>query len=93
MLKVNSYQGTNLVNATASIQHPLADEVSIAIGDGSYASFPYSVELAFFKNGEWVSEIIPEFAAHSADTSSYPVYGWVPLDQFAEFLKNWTGKS
>ena len=77
------------VNAKASVSHPLTDEISLAIGQGSYSNFPYSVELAFFKNGEWVSAPIPEFAAWHDGTGSYPVYGWVPLHVFAEFLKNW----
>ena len=65
MLTVHSYADNHLVNGKAYIQHPLADEVSIAIGDGAMATFPYTVELAFFKNGDWVSEILPEFAAYA----------------------------
>lgn len=78
-----------LVNATAALQHPLADEVSIAIGEGSYSRFPYTVELAFFKNGEWAYDILPEFASYHMDG----VYGWVPLNIFAEFLENWRVKN
>jgi hypothetical protein len=82
-------EDTSLVNARASIAHPLADEVSIAIGSGHYANFPYSVELAFFRNGEWVAEILPEFAA-CADPSAGDtrVYAYVPLIYFAQFLDN-----
>ncbi len=46
--RVESYGETHLINAKATIAHPMADEVSIAIGDGAYARFPHSVELAFF---------------------------------------------
>jgi hypothetical protein len=78
-----------LVNARASISHLMADEVSISIGSGSYARFPYSVELAFFKNGEWVTDILPEFAecadAIAGDTM---VYAYVPQIYFAQFLEN-----
>ena len=77
------------VNAKASLAHPLADEVSLAIGSGAYCDFPYSVELAFFKNDEWVEAPIPEFAAWHDGTESSPVYGWVPLHVFANFLKDW----
>jgi hypothetical protein len=79
----------SLVNARASLAHPLADEVSIAIGSGHYANFPYSVELAFFRNGEWVTEVLPEFAA-CADPSAGDtrVYVYVPLIYFAQFLDN-----
>ena len=90
MLTVHSYADTNLVNSKAYIQHPLADEISIAIGDGAMASFPYTVELAFFKNGDWVNAIIPEFAAYAdGPTSDTSVYAYVPLDVFANFLMAW----
>jgi hypothetical protein len=89
--RVESYGKTNLINAKASISHPLADEVSIAIGDGAYARFPYSVELAFFKNGEWVNDILPEFAGctPAEPDGDTRVYGYVPLIYFAEFLENY----
>lgn len=85
MLKVHSYQDYSLVNAKATIQHPLADEISIAIGDGAMANFPYTVELAFFKNDEWQHSILDEFAAYHADG----VYAYVPLTLFADFLDAW----
>lgn len=75
----------NLVNAKATLQHPLADEVSIAIGEGSYSRFPYTVELAFFKGGEWQNSILDVFAPYWADG----VYAYVPLNVFADFLENW----
>jgi hypothetical protein len=62
----------------------MADEVSIAIGDGAYARFPHTVELAFFKDGEWVTESLPEFA----DYYSSEVYPFVPLIEFAMFMEN-----
>jgi hypothetical protein len=62
----------------------MADEVSIAMGSGVYARFPHSVELAFFKNGEWVTEPLPEFAA----LYSHEVYPYVPLIYFAQFMEN-----
>lgn len=85
MLKVQTFEDASLVNALAPIQHPLADQVSIAIGDGAMSTFPYTVELAFFKNGEWVYEILPEFAAYHMDG----VYAYVPLYKFADFLETW----
>lgn len=82
--------GTSIVNARATLSHPMADEVSVAIGSGHYARFPYSVELAFFRNGEWVTDILPEFAgcadAIAGDTR---VYAYVPLIYFAQFLENY----
>ena len=87
--RVETYGKTNLINAKATLAHPMADEVSIAVGDGAYARFPHSVELAFFKNGEWVTEPLPEFAAFY----SHEVYPYVPLILLAQFLENYsTGK-
>ena len=85
MVKVLSYEDYSIVNATAEIQHPLADEISIAIGDGAMCRFPYSVELAFFKDGEWQESILEEFAAYH----SGGVYAYVPLEIFANFLEAW----
>lgn len=85
MLNVQTFDGMSLVNAKAGIQHPLADELSIAIGDGTMCHFPYSVELAFFQNGEWQESILDEFAAYH--TSG--VYAYVPLEMFASFLESW----
>ena len=85
MLKVSDYGDMTLVNTKATIQHPMADEVSIAIGDGAMSTFPHTVELAFFSNGDWVDGILPEFAAYHTDG----VYAYVPLYKFADFLEAW----
>ena len=83
--RAETYGDRHYINARASIAHPMADEVSIAIGDGAYARFPHSVELAFFKNDEWVTEPLPEFAA----LYSNEVYPYVPLIYFAQFMENY----
>ena len=85
MLNVQTFEDMSLVNAKATIQHPLADEISIAIGDGAMSTFPYTVELAFFRNGDWSNDILPEFAAYHMDG----VYAYVPLYKFANFLESW----
>lgn len=85
MLTVHSYAGTHLVNSKAQIRHPLADEISIAIGDGAMATFPYTVELAFFRDGDWQYSILDEFAPYHSDG----VYAYVPLELFATFLEKW----
>jgi hypothetical protein len=81
---------TSIVNAQVSVRHPMCDQVSIGLGSGHYARFPHSVELAFFRNGEWVTDILPEFAgcadAIAGDTR---VYTYVPLIYFAQFLENY----
>ena len=83
--RAETYGDRHYINAKAKIAHPMADEVSIAMGDGAYARFPHSVELAFFKNGEWVTEPLPEFAA----LYSHEVYPYVPLIYFAQFMENY----
>jgi len=82
--RVESYGETHLINAKAALAHPMADEVSIAIGNGAYARFPHTVELAFFRNGEWVTEPLPEFGAYF----SHEVYPYVPLIMLAQFMEN-----
>jgi hypothetical protein len=82
--RAETYGNTTLINAKAALAHPMADEVSIAIGDGAYARFPHTVELAFFKNGDWVTEPLPELAEYY----SHEVYPYVSLIEFAMFMEN-----
>ena len=81
------------VQARALLHHPLADEISINLGDGGYCSFPYTVELAFFKNGEWVTDVLPEFAAYADGVvGTTLVYAGVPILYFAQFIENYGGR-
>lgn len=84
--------GRTYVVATAkNLQHPLVDEVSLAIGDTAYANFPYSVEIAFFKAGEWVTTILDEFAPYAdAQAGDTRVYAYVPLTIVSQFIDNYT---
>ena len=82
--RAETYGDRHYINAKAKIAHPMADEVSIAMGDGAYARFPHSVELAFFKNDDWVTEPLPEFAEYY----SHEVYPYVSLIEFAMFMEN-----
>jgi len=76
-----------MVNAKASLAHPFTDEVSLAIGQGSYSNFPYSVELAFFKNDEWVKETIPELSLWAeSDFGVTRVYRFIPAEVIYTFL-------
>lgn len=94
MLKVNSFAGSDLVNATAPLAHPMADEISIAMGDGAMGRFPYSVEIAFFKNQQWVTEILAEFAPYTdREDSGTRVYAYVPLTLVSQFIDNWSKKN
>jgi hypothetical protein len=73
------------------INHPLADTVSVVSGIGTYSTTSQS-ELAFFKDGEWVTKVIPEFAEYhdgsplDSDTCVYP---WVPNKLINDFLATW----
>lgn len=77
-----------IISARAEIAHPLADEISMAFGDGASCHFPHTVELAFFAAGEWVYETLSEFAAYY----SGGVYVHVPLHMAADFLKSYATK-
>jgi hypothetical protein len=89
LTRVETYGDRHYINAKATLAHPLADEVSIALGDGAYARFPHTVELAFFKDGEWVTSILDEFAAYADGPSGDTlVYTFVPLIDFAMFMEN-----
>ena len=80
------------VQARALLHHPLADEISIALGDNGYCNFPHSVELAFFKNGEWLTDVLPEFAAFADGVAGDTlVYASVPILDFAQFMTNYGG--
>ena len=75
------------INPMMPINHPLADEISIQNGVYHYARTESS-ELAFFMNGEWVTEIIPEFAEYAGEEEGYTrVYGWVPNEKIEVFLQ------
>lgn len=74
------------------LTHPMADEISIATHSFAYAGENTS-ELAFFMNGQWVVQPIPEFAQYHDGTPldhDTAVYGWVPnklIDTFLEEYK------
>lgn len=88
MILVEKIAGDNVVVARYPIRHPMADEISLAIGDNGACNFPLSAEVAFFKNDEWVNDVLPEFAAF-ADTFGRCVYTWVPTNVVFEFLHLW----
>jgi hypothetical protein len=72
-----------------SIQHPMANRVSVQNHGGAYADTQRS-ELAFFRDDEWVVEPIPEFAEYrdgSPSDADIAVYPWVPNDLVVGFLR------
>lgn len=88
-IKLATTYGTRShVVAVEPIRHPMADEISIALGDNGYCDFPYSVELAFFKNGEWVTDIIEDFEKYADGLAGDSlVYPRVPLVMLAQFVE------
>jgi hypothetical protein len=72
-----------------SIQHPMANRISVQNHGGAYADAQRS-ELAFFQDDEWVVEPIPEFAEYhdgSPSDADIAVYPWVPNDLVVGFLR------
>ena len=68
------------------INHPMADTISVISGFGAYAG-KNSVEIAFFKDGDFVVPPIPEFAQyHDGSTEDSAVYPYVPRELVDEFL-------
>ena len=74
-----------------TINHPMANRISVQNHGGAYAGTTTS-ELAFFRDDEWVVEPIPEFAEYHDGSPKYAdlaVYGWVPNDLVLEFLEKY----
>lgn len=79
------------------INHPMADTISI-IDNDKYGSLiraqagKGSCEIAFFKNGDWVTDVIPEFSDYvDSYVSDTRIYCWVPnnlIDEFLDKFKN-----
>ena len=69
----------------ARINHPLADEIS-------YFREPSAsdcMEVAFFKNDQWVTDLIPELSLWTeSDSIEYPlrVYRFIPAEVVYTFL-------
>lgn len=85
--------GEKFVVSRAAISHPMADEVSIVLGDQGYCRFPYSVELAFFMKGKWVCDILPEFAEYAdGEAGGTRVYAYVPLSLLSSLLDTYPAK-
>ena len=79
-------------NRKIKINHPMADTISISIGEGAYGGENTS-EIAFFRNNDWQVIAIPDFAIYhdgsssNADTAVYP---YVPNELIEKFLNKYT---
>ena len=69
-----------------SINHPQADEISVIGGSaGQYGDDYHTVEIAFFKDGQWVIDPIEPFADRiqvAGDTAIYPYVSKPLVDAF-----------
>lgn len=59
-------------------------------GIGIYAD-AFSSEIAFFRKGEWVTDLVPEFAeyAESVDDEDTRVYTYVPDSKIVDFVNKY----
>lgn len=82
----------NIPSATFTIDNHFADTISVATGHGTYSNED-SVEIAFFRDGKWVTTTMVEFAGYAdpiaGDTR---VYGWVPTYLVDAFLANYNAQ-
>lgn len=75
------------VRSRCMLDHWRADEVSIIFGAGTHSAFPFSVEIAFFKDDEWVTEVLPEFREYVRQgPSQYTIYEYVPINRIGMFI-------
>lgn len=81
------------IRTRIKIGHPLADEVSMISNapDSMYkmaqGNYPWTVELAFFRDGEWVPDIIPDFREYAIEYDDTPTYAYVPLPKVLDWLR------
>ena len=70
---------------------PWADEISLAKGQGAYSS-DHTIEIAFFKNDEWVTTVMTEFVGYKMnglDDDRTVVYQYVPRYLVQAFIDHY----
>jgi hypothetical protein len=76
--------------SSIKINHPLATSISVQDSQYHYCTPGVSSEIAFFKNGEFVTQLISPFEKYSqgneADTM---IYSFVPNNLIEEFLQDY----
>ena len=70
------------------INHPMADTISVVDHAFAYAG-PNSVEIAFFRKGDWVVKPIPEFAEYHDGGHDTAVYPYVPRNLVYDFISQY----
>ena len=73
----------------------MADTISMVKNPGPsgikmYAD-AFTTEIAFFKGGEWVTDLIPEFAEYAEGDPEEDtlVYGYVPDSKIVDFVNKY----
>ena len=68
--------------------HPMADQISVQNTEYHYCIPGESFEIAFFKNGEWVTDLLPPFEEYADGPAPFDalVYAYVPAALLNEFL-------
>ena len=80
---------TFYLNDLIKINHPLADRISVQDSPSHYAG-KFTSEVAFFRGGHFVTELIEPFAKYAdAVCSDTLTYGWVPNNLIEEFLNTY----
>ena len=73
-----------------TINHPMADSISVQQTTRHLCTPWESSEIAFFSKGKWVTKVIPEFAEYAEYSSGDTrVYGWVPNELIESFLETY----
>ena len=67
------------------IKHPMADEISVLEGEVALCD-EGQVEIAFFKDGEWVLEPVGPFSEYFYPSDRTAVYANVPRELVDLFL-------
>jgi hypothetical protein len=81
------------INQRTPINYPMATHISIQDHSTHYCTPGVSSEIAFFKKGKWVVDVVPEFADYfdGATGGDTLVYGHVPNELIDKFLMKWGG--
>lgn len=73
------------------INHPLAEKISVQDSEFHYCTPGKSSEIAFFKNGKFVTEIISTFENYALDNEGDTlVYSFVPNELIDNFLSEFS---
>lgn len=86
--------GKMQIKATARLNHPKTNLITIHMGHDAHCNFPFSVELAFSMGYDFLTDVIPDFASYAVLDHDDRVmsYYYVPLASLAKFLNIYAEK-